>query len=708
MSRTIKGSRSKRESRGDELYDALRRAGELIERGAWVEARALLESLSSRYPRDVDVLSNLLEVYYSTNDMPRYQRVCKRLVELAPGEPDLLASLAGVYLLNEYPALALRTFHEYLSNYPHHERADETRKMLPSLEATVGELLDELQLPREQALEIALLHEELRVMLDEGDLPQARKLGESLLRRWPDFVPALNNMSLINVFEGRFQAAIYMARRVLTLQPGNIHALSNLVRYCCLSGNLEEAEQWGEQLRATQPKEPDWYLKKVEGLSFIGDDAGVVETFESAMGDKELKPLLDEPIFYHLAAVAYMRLGRTRKARSLWNQALKLEPAFGLALGNLEDLRKPLNERYAPWPFSMDYWLTQRAKDDLRAMLPTANAAGAGKADKADKAGKGAPRDEVLERAFRRFLRKHVEIEGLLPALLDRGDRAGREFALRMAELGRTPKMLQALCDFALSTRGPDARRRDAAHTAAEEGLIPPGPVRLWQNGDWRELLIFGFNITHEPTIELPEQIEGLMLQALQDLRNEKGEEAERLLKQALDSPWARADSPGVASVLNNLASAYEMQGRPEEAEDLLRQITEKYPDYFFAHVALARKVLKDAGEGETEAEKQQRIAEAHALLEPLLSRRNIHYSEFAALCSTQIDLSLLQADRQTARSWLHLWESTGEDDLRIGLYRLKIGWRTRVRKLASTSSNETTRPLWRRKGLDEADAERD
>ena len=55
-------------------------------------------------------------------------------------------------------------------------------------------------------------------------------------------------------------------------------------------------------------------------------------------------------------------------------------------------------------------------------------------------------------------------------------------------------------------------------------------------------------------------------------LHDEDGERAERALKQAL------ALEPEAPELQNNLAMAYEMQGRFEEAEMLVEQVHERYP----------------------------------------------------------------------------------------------------------------------------------
>src|SRR5437868_5900770 len=80
--------------------------------------------------------------------------------------------------------------------------------------------------------------------------------------------------------------------------------------------------------------------------------------------------------------------------------------------------------------------------------------------------------------------------EVLVPILLDRGDPQGREFALGLARALKTPKMLEALRDFALGQRGSDELRAQAAQVVSEAGLFEDHTARLWLGGEWREMLL--------------------------------------------------------------------------------------------------------------------------------------------------------------------------------------------------------------------------
>jgi len=630
-----------RRSMPQRLISGLNEADAAMRRKRWDQAREILEELDRRYPNRIEVLSALVNVYHELRDTGRYQVACEQLLRLTPRDPDIALMLAGAYLTNMRPMLALRTFYRFLDRWPDHERAGEAREMVAEIEAGVDDLLADLGLPGEDGLELATLHEEVQSLLEQGKYAQARKVAEQLLRRYPDFAPAINNISLTYLAEGRLDQAIATAQRVLAFAPDNIHALSNLTRYLCMSGRVDEAEQQAERLKAVESDATDVWLKKAEALSYVGDDQGVLDVFSAAERAGHLEPPFVNPILYHLTAVAAMRLGQENRARRYWKRALKLSPGLELARANLSDLRKPVGERHAPWPFSFPNWVTQKAIDDLGRYLEPAFQRG---------------KEEAVTRATRRYLRQHPEIVSLVPLLLDRGDPMGREFALHIARATGTPELQAALRDFALGQRGPDGMRNEAARIASEAGLLPSGPVRLWMQGEWREILLMTFELHEEPDPERDPQVEQWLTEATLALHRRDADEAERLLKQALEI------EPDVPALLNNLAAAYEMQGRRQEAEVIIRRLHEQYPDYVFARTGMAQLCIS---RGE--------IDEAEALLKPLRTRRRFHFSEFAAFCVAQIQLFLAQDNLDAARSWLDMWASADPDHHAIAEWRRRL-----------------------------------
>jgi tetratricopeptide (TPR) repeat protein len=602
------------------LAAGLREAAACLHGRQFDRAVTVLQRLAKTHSQNRDVLLLLAEAYQGTGDMMRYQSVAQRLTELAPNSPDPRLMLGGACLVNFFPAHALQTFQQFLERWPDHAEAEAARKTVADVEPTVREMLAQYGLPWPEGLEVAVWHEDVQLLLNEGEYAKLHELAERLLQRVPAFVPAWNNRGEAYFREGRYADALAAARRALELSPDNFHALSNLTRYLLLTGHADEARATAERLKAVASPNPDAWVKKAEALSYLGDDEGVLAAWRGAEQDAA-EPLGPHAGFLnHLAAVAFCRQGQEEGARDLWRAALKKSPGLDLARDNLDDLKKSAGERDAPWPFAFNYWAQAPAIKDLLSQI-----------------GKGTD-DERLREGTRRFLNQHPEVAALVPLLLDRGDPDGRSFALRLALIARTPELLAALRDFAQGRRGPDQSRLEAANTASEAGLLPAGPMRMWTRGEWSESLLLSFEVTHEPTPTHTPEVEALAIKGMEALHEEDGARAEPFLRQALEK------APNSPDLLNNLAAALSMQRRGRESDDLIRQAHERFPDYFFGRVGMARLCTR-AGD----------LDKAADYLLPLLSRRKLHVTELDALAAAEVELAMARKQPEGAITWIDL-----------------------------------------------------
>jgi predicted Zn-dependent protease len=150
--------------------------------------------------------------------------------------------------------------------------------------------------------------------------------------------------------------------------------------------------------------------------------------------------------------------------------------------------------------------------------------------------------------------------------------------------------------------------------------------------------------------------VQRLLEQALEHQHAGEIGEAEVLLKQAL------AQEPDAPDLLNNLAATYAARNRQAEAEPIWRSILERHPDYLFARASLGR-IAAQRGD----------VAEARALLDPLLTRTRMHFSEFSAVAMAQIETGLADGKPHEAQSWLEMWERAMPDDPNLDVFRREI-----------------------------------
>ncbi len=393
-----------------------------------------------------------------------------------------------------------------------------------------------------------------------------------------------------------------------------------------LSESCEEAQR----LVAAEACDPLGWLKLAEALSFLGDDEGVLETVGRAERSG-VNPEIQGPL-EHLAAVAACRLGRRYEAILRWKRALRLVPSLEPARANLRDVKQTVSLRHGPWAFKLARWLPRSARTKLQECIRGLEDLSADK--------------EIIARRSRRFLENHPRIAALLPRLLQHGDAEACDLVVRLAALGATSELYAALLEFGLGQRGSDELRWRALQAVADAGEAPTDQVCVWINGRWTDVLLLDFEIYEEPIQVHSPEVEDWASEAFQRLEDGALGEAERLLKRAL------AAEPDASDLANNLARAYDLEGRHDEARALVLAIHQRDPDYFFGRANMVHLSLQ---EGDIERAKQ--------FIEPLLKERRLHVTEFSALSSAQIRLCLAQGQTQGARSWLAMWEKAVPDD---------------------------------------------
>lgn len=625
------------------VLEGLETVQQLQEEGQFEEADLLLRELAQQYPKRIEILVELANVAQHLHDPVRLQLACKQILALEPGDPDATLGLASAYLQQAFPALAVRTFQKFLDLAPQHEKATHVRDMLRDIEPELNQTLEELS--TDEALKLALEHEEVQALLNEGDYWRAERLAKSALRRHPDYPPLLNNLSLIYRQQGRFELALQTAQQVLELEPHNIHALANLIQYLCFTGRAEEARAYAEPLKNSTDRAWEEWVKKAEGLTLLGDEEGVLEVHRlaHAAGDKEAMLSGAWATLAHYAAVAAAHLGRETEARRLWNEALNYRPSFDLAVANLEDLQRPQKERNGAWAFSGRLWFSAAWIQDIQEMMGPLM-------------GSDSAEGEMLPRNARRLVRKHPEFVAVFPVLLKHADPMTRNLALLLADLSQEPALLAAVKDFALGQRGSDDLRLHALQIAGRAQLLPQGEIPLWIEGEWRDVSARGLEVTDEPTTQHGPKVMRLLEEASAAASNKDWKHAEEL--------YARASAlePHAPDLQGNRAVMIKFQGREAEAEALLWEVHKRFPEYVFARLNLARLSIS---RGELEI--------AHELLDPVLARPRLHGLEFLSLCNAEIELALAENDSEAAHHWLELWETYAPEDPGLGYYRARV-----------------------------------
>ena len=617
------------------LETELRRVKKYVSKNEWDAACNLLLSLTEKYPQNVKIWEYFANASLAAGDTRVFQKACEGLFALQPSA-DTAYALGRAYISNKHPLMALQIFRQALALDPEHEMASQATAAIEQLEPMMEDTLADMRLPGTEGLEIALLHERGQAYLEQGDYAASRAAEEEVLERQPQFMSARNNLSLLSWLEGDVDAAISMAQAVLDCEPDNIHALANLIHFLAFSGETEVAQTYAERLKASHAEAWDGWTKKVEGLTYLADDAGIVAVWQQAQ-TAEVEDSPASALFYHLSAVALARSDNTDEAIEQWKTALKRNPGLTLAQENLNDIRKPIAQRHGAWPLNWQEWLMPSSSEELHQTITTSLEVTHRDDQISDS------QVNTLISSLIEFLDTHPEVIAMLPRILERGGPHGQEFVLKNAEQLKTPALLSSVKDFALGQSGTDQMRMRAANLVAQAKLMPKDKATLWIDGNWQEIMLIAYEMHSDPITKHSEEVEGLLVEAINLLHQSQAQpaaEAEILLNQAIEL------EPEAPDLMNNLARAVSTQGREEEAEALIRELITRYPDYVFASATLAKLHL---GDGEVEA--------AEALLKPFLIRDRFHILEFSAFADAYIEVLLVKNQLDGARSWLEMWE---------------------------------------------------
>ncbi len=620
------------------LINGLEEADRLMTSKKWGEAEIILLGLYRRYPNHPAVLELLTNLKYDQKDMQGFLLYTYKLSKLTPNDADVRLNLAGAYMMNVYPILALESYRQFVAKYPDHPEINRAHEALEILESTVPDMLRHFEMPGEDAMQIGTESDRIRMLLETGQTNEAKVVAKKFLQKQPDFAPVINNLSMVEFAEGRVEEAIAAAKHTLSIDPDNFQALANITRFLYLNGQTDEALQYATQLKAATSPMSDIYVKKAEAFAYLGDDEAVLEVFNEA---EKANAIEDNAFLYHLAAVAILRQNNEKDAKNYWKKSVKINPNFQLAQNNLVELNMPVGQRHAPWPFPLDNWIARETLIELARMMEAAERNRS---------------ETAMKRAITRFFDKYPHINACIPMLFDRGDPQGRELAFRIADAAQTPQLLEAMRDFALGRRGPDDMRHQAAQIVSQAGLLPK-TVNLWINGEQQELQLIGFEIYDEPhTYGHNPKVLDLIQQAMDLLYDGNPDKAEELMLQAL------ALEPDAPDILNNLGAIYGAQKRHKETEEIIHRLYEEHPDYFFGIIGMARIYIKE-----------KQLDNAEELLKPLIQKDRMHISEFKALCISHIQLELARNKPEIANTWLAMWENADPDDPDIDHWNMQI-----------------------------------
>lgn len=647
--------RKEQKKGGGPLRRAFRRAEDLLQAGKYAEALEFLEGYRGRHPGDALLHHYLALAATGVGDTEQALADMERAVELGPRlSPSLLFPLALVYEEAGLHAHAMRTLRRLVEEHPRDPMVAAAREILADLVAQARASADRLGVSIETLEEATYWLDRCRRAIDEDRWADAEQNAVQASQVMPEWTPPRNNRALALYFMGQPQAAVQATREVLDIDPQNVHALGNLVRFLVALDDREAAREALERLRAPAPEALEHaerpFCKIAEAFAFLDADQEVYDALHQAQQAGE--PMWDSDLY--VLGVAAANLGKDGEAVRHWNEILRRNPSF-FAIEEYRDLVRQgrpgpgLATRY-PY-FAPTNLVPPTVLDEFIQWT--------GQLDEMD--------EEQVRQEGAEWARRYPALHALGLRLIWEENQAMAGILVLRA-LG-TPRAARELRCFAEGQVGADEDRMLAAQALVETEVHDPDtPVRLWQNGAWREVLVRRFVVTDEPDVWYEPRIAEMLNEAMALGQEGKLDEAkktyERLLKR----------EPNVKEAWGNLGAMAIQAGDREAGEGYLRRALEVDPQYVFAVCNLAMLCISDGN-----------MDEAHDLLQPLTTRTRFMRQEALFFFRVQARLATLEREYEVARNSLQYILELNPDDesarnqlLYLGLLSLSddsMGW---------------------------------
>jgi Flp pilus assembly protein TadD len=562
------------------------------------------------------------------------------------------------YLNQGYLLLALVEFESCLARLHRREREhideDELRRLITNIASEIPQAVAPLGLTWPDDRDVALAGERVRRLLERGDYEASARKATEVLDSQPGQTAVRNNLARSLWERGSLKEAVNEQRRALDQEPDRPAGLANMVRFCTLTGRYDEAERWAKHAQTLTATSPADLVAFMEIAAFREDDSRVLSLSKSLeLRDDGRSAILDRAASL-LAGTACARTGDTSGARRWWRYARNNGTSEEAAL-RMDELSRPEDDRNEPWYFSLRELLPSRFADTLHDL----------QASQEDDVDPDAWSSTLLER--------HPELKDWVPYLLNQGDDLGRFIALSILRHLGTEKPLRTVLKLIQESRIRQERKTQAFRLLEIHGNIEVPASRLGASGRDAEgpqtITVRGYDISFEPTEEPPQEIRDLAEEGYHLLQEDRPEEAERLFLKALK---IRDDYP---SLLQNLAAAYERQGKQREARELMERTHRRFPDYAFGRYAEAIRLSGTKGGA----------GKALQLLQPIVERKKFHVTEFTGLCHAMCYILIEKKELQGAAGWLEMWKRVDPQDERLEQFAPLEGYAA-LRNLVSNS----------------------
>ncbi len=302
----------------------VKKAEKHIDAGNFLEALALYRCVLGMEPHNVEYLLSIAQIYSEMGLYEESNDVLLKMAKYGNTPTECLFALGCNYMGLKNYELADEAFEQYLAADPDGEYVDDIEELFEIMDEE--EEVDDGSL---QDISRRILYEEAcdgKQCLDKGDYKNAIKILEKVVKRDDSMVSAMNNLALAYFFDGRKNDAVALSKRVLAVQPLNLHACCNLALFYSDMNDQRNAAVYLEKLDGIGEREPEDMHKIALTYCELGYHQKAYQMF--------LKILSFQPYdlrILHFCGLAAYNCGMYAESAALFVKILKIDPNNSLA-----------------------------------------------------------------------------------------------------------------------------------------------------------------------------------------------------------------------------------------------------------------------------------------------------------------------------------------------------------------------------------------
>jgi tetratricopeptide (TPR) repeat protein len=477
--------------------------------------------------------------------------------------------LVNCYVDQEWNAHALDVIEQLKNTYKYNEEGLESIKEVETIIRNIIQTeADKHQLPLDKFRKACYQNEEALMAMNRKNLSGVDHFAREAIKLAPTWCPPYTNHAEALFYTGKISEAISTLEKALVLDPDNVVALSSIITYHVGINQVEQAQQYAQQLANLLPT----YSMNGNEIDFIITAFALLEDTArlSSLAEKYTKQPAEDLLnrSWICLAVAAVRSENWKAARLIHKKIY----ADGLAEG-AKLLYSHIQELLID-PSDPNVWRPLSYPGTDLFFYPTIMSEWYSLDEKIPELSLEKARRK-LDDFFLQYPFMHTALRKLL------WDQEGHVLAIQNLLLTARPDAVDDILRFGLSQTGDQKTRMVALIKLAQKGLYSgPKTVKVWDEKrlKWRDVEVVTQCIGEVVVNARPDTMN--LIRQSQATQNQQ--EALNLLQKAVDG---EPTSPMAAF---NLGVILSESGEVEEGEALMRRSIEIDPDYHYGHASMA------------------------------------------------------------------------------------------------------------------------